>query len=205
MKLSQIRPETLRLLPEESVNSIVFGNWTDTEASGEVAFVLGGNPKVLSERARIAAALYGSGRVAYLMPCGGVEWDTDKGRMTEAAYLGLRLKELGVPEEVILLEDQSRTTHENMVCGTLLTMRILKMKNVRRIFIVTSPSHLRRSLALAELYLPRMVKVAGYTDLSGPEGPENWKKDPFYADRVYREAELLYTAVHRGWCGEIEF
>ena len=205
MKLSQIPKETIRQLPPKAINTIVFGDWSDGGETGDVAFVLGANPKVLPERARIAANLYKAGRAKYLMPCGGVEWDTDRGRMSEGAYLALCLKELGVPEEAILLEDQSRTTHENMVCGTLLTMRVLNIRSVNRILIVTSPSHLRRSLVLGGQYLPRMVKFSGYTEFSGPEAPGNWEKDPFYADRIFREAELLHTAVGQGWCEDIEF
>lgn len=205
MKLSQIKPENIRQLSVEQINRIVFGDWADDNGTAEVALLLGGNSSVLPDRAKAAADLYKAGRVSYIMPTGGVEWDTDRGRMTEAEYLALCLKEMGIPEEGIILENDARTTHENIVCCTLLMMRVLKIKNVHKVYIVTSPSHLRRSLALAGLYLPRTVSFAGYADFNAPDGPENWQKDPFYANRVYREAELLFTATHRGWCGEIEF
>lgn len=205
MKLSQFNPEKIRQLPADQINQIVFGDWDDDGGMADVAILLGGNPLVLPGRAKAAADLYKAGRVSYIMPSGGVKWETDRGNMTEAEYLSLCLKDLGIPEEAILLENDARTTHENLVCSTLLMMRVLKIKNVHKVYIVTSPSHLRRSLALADLYLPRMVKFAGYTDGSLPDGPEHWTEDPFYANRVYREAELLFTAIHRGWCGEIEF
>ena len=205
MKLSQILPSQIRSLSPESVTQIVFGNWEDDGGCGQVALILGGNPKVLMGRAKAAADLFFAGRVEYLIPTGGVEWDSDKGRCTEAEYLKQCLLDLGIPEEAILLENDARTTHENMVCSTLLMMRVLKIKNVRKVYVVTSPSHLRRSLEFARIYLPRTVDFAGYTDLTLPDGPACWTEDPFYADRVYREGELLCTSVHRGWFEEIEF
>ncbi|MBP3301023.1 MAG: YdcF family protein [Clostridia bacterium] len=205
MKLSKILPAQIRSLSPENVTEIVFGDFVDDGGFGQVALILGGNPRVLMDRAKAAAALFFAGRVEYLMPTGGVEWDSDKGRCTEAEYLKACLLELGVPQEVILLENEARTTHENMVCSTLLMMRVLKIKNVRRVYVVTSPSHLRRSLEYARIYLPRTVDFAGYTDLSLPDGPSRWTEDPFYAERVYREGELLCTGVLRGWFDEIEF
>lgn len=204
MKLSQIKGDVIRSLSKAQIEQIVFDGWTDDGGMAEVALILGGNPLVLAGRAKAAADLYHAGRVSYLMPTGGVSWDSDRGTMTEAEYLTLCLKEMGVPEEVILLENDARTTHENMVCGTLLMMRVLKIKNIHRVYVITSPSHLRRSLEYARIYLPRTVDFAGYTDLSLPDGPGLWDRDPFYANRVYREAELTYTCVQRGWFADIE-
>ena len=204
MKLSQIKGDAIRSLSETQIERIVFDGWSDDGGTAEVALVLGGNPAVLPDRARVAAELFQSGRVSYLMPTGGVFWETDRGRMTEAEYLALCLKDLGIPEEAVLLENDARTTPENMVCSTLLMMRVLKIKNVHRVYVVTSPSHLRRSLEYARIYLPRTVAFAGYTDLDLPDGPGHWLSDPFYANRVYREAELLYAAVGRGLCEDIE-
>jgi len=124
--------------------------------------------------------------------------------MTEAEYMALCLKKEGIPEEAVILENDARTTHENMVCCTLLLMRVLKMKTLRKVYIVTSPSHLRRSLEYARIYLPRILKYSGYTDFNMPDGPDNWPADPFYANRVYREAELLQVSVQRGWIEDIE-
>jgi len=205
MKLSQIRAEKIRtgLSPSE-VNRIVYGNWTDDGDTADVAILLGGNPIVLPDRARAAADLWRAGRVSYIMPTGGVKWETEEGEMTEAEYMALCLKKEGIPEEAVILENDARTTHENMVCCTLLLMRVLKMKTLRKVYIVTSPSHLRRSLEYARIYLPRILKYSGYTDFNMPDGPDNWPADPFYANRVYREAELLQVSVQRGWIEDIE-
>ena len=206
MKLSQLNAEKIRTeLTVEEVNRIVFGEWTDDGDTADVAILLGGNPIVLPDRARAAAKLWKEGRVNYIMPTGGVLWDSDRGRMSEAEYMALCLKEEGIPEDAILLENDARTTHENMVLCTLLMMRVLKLKTLRKVYVVTSPSHLRRSLDYARIYLPRVLEYAGYTDFNMPDGPENWPSDPFYANRVYREAEPLHTSVTRGWTADIEF
>ncbi len=205
MKLSQVNPDTIRQMPADQINRIVFGHWTDDGSTADVALLLGGNPLVLPGRAKAAADLYKAGRVCYIIPSGGVEWDTEKGRMTESEYMVLCLKDLGVPEDRILLENEARTTVENMLFATILMNRKLKIRNLRRIAVVTSPSHLRRSMTYAENLLPRRIETVGYTDLSLPDGPDCWQSDPFYANRVYREAELLFTDVSRGWCDDIEF
>lgn len=204
MKLSQLKGSDIRQLPKEQVDRIVFDGWTDDGGEGEVALLLGGNPIVLPDRCRAAAELWRAGRVSYIMPTGGVKWETDAGEMTEAEYMARCLKAEGIPEEAIILENDARTTHENMVCCTLLMLRILKIKTLHKVYVVSSPSHLRRSLEYARIYLPRVLEFAGYTDLSMPDGPDNWPDDPFYANRVYREAELIHQACVRGWAEDIE-
>ena len=204
MKLSQIKADRIRQLSQTEINRIVYGGWTDDGGTGEVALLLGGNPIVLPDRARAAADLWRAGRVSYIMPTGGVLWETEAGTLSEAQYMALCLKKEGIPEDAILLENEARTTHENMVCGTLLMMRVLSMKNLHKVYVVTSPSHLRRSLEYARIYLPRTVSFAGYTDYGMPDGPDCWPEDPFYANRVYREAELLHTSIARGWMDDIE-
>ena len=205
MKLSEILPEKIRDLTEAQITRIVFGGWTDPGLSADAAILLGGNPIVLPDRARAAAELYEAGRISYIVPTGGVEWDTELGRMSEADYMAICLKKLGIPEEAVLLENDARTTVENMLFSTILLNRRLKIRNLRRLCIVTSPSHLRRSMEYAALYLPRNLEVFGYTDPQMPDGADRWTKDPFYANRVIREADLLAKDVRSGWFGEIEF
>ena len=205
MKLSEILPEKIRDLSSEQITRIVFGGWTDSGLSADAAILLGGNPIVLPDRARAAAELYEAGRISYIVPTGGVEWDTELGRMSEAEYMAVCLKQLGIPEGAVLLENDARTTVENMLFSTILLNRRLKIRNLHRLCIVTSPSHLRRSMEYAALYLPRNLEVFGYTDPQMPDGAGRWTEDPFYANRVLREADLLAKDVRSGWFEEIEF
>ena len=75
------------------------------------------------------------------MTGGGVD-----GARTEAEQMKDLLAVMGVPGEHLLLEDESRDTHDNAVY----TAKLLKDRGMDRILLVTSAYHMRRSLALFE-------------------------------------------------------
>ncbi len=62
----------------------------------------------------------------------------------EAPAMALRARELGVPDEAILVEDKSATTSEN----ARFTAEILRSHGVRSVWIVSQPFHLRRGRRL---------------------------------------------------------
>ena len=84
MKLSQITMDQLSSLNTEQIDRIVFSGKEETQEKGIAAILLGGNPLVMAERARAAAELYQRDVVPYIIPTGGVRWDTDRGNMSEA-------------------------------------------------------------------------------------------------------------------------
>ena len=88
--------------------------------------------------------------------------DFDGETMSEANFMKRLLIENGVPEEAIILENEARTTKENMIYGTLQINRKLKFEKVDHVIIVTSRSHMKRSIALAKAFLPRKVTVSAY-------------------------------------------
>lgn len=59
----------------------------------------------------------------------------------EARTLAKQLRAWGVPEEAILLEEESRNTREN----ALYTARIVRERGFRRVLVVTSAFHMRRA------------------------------------------------------------
>ena len=166
MKLSQITTEQIKLLSDEQLNSIVFGgegaNNVMDGGCADVALLLGTRPDIAKERAEAAAELYLGGRVRHIIPTGGVEWETDGRTVSEARYMADILCSLGVPEDAITLEEEARTTKENMIFGTLQINRRLRLQHTKTCMIVTSASHLRRSLALAGLLLPRSMAISGF-------------------------------------------
>ena len=72
------------------------------------------------------------------------------------------LRENGVPEEAIILDNMARTTVENMLCGAIAIHRKLRFSKTNSVIIVTSVEHMRRSLGLAKAYLPRKVEISAY-------------------------------------------
>lgn len=193
MKLSETNAACLTGLSDEQKSRIVFSDVEDDGLCYDAVLVLGG--RLCEERADAAAALHHAGRTPYLMPTGGVEWDRGGRMISEACYLAELLQARGVPEEAIILENEARTTKENMIYGTLQIQRRLRIERVKRVCIVTSDWHLKRSVGLARLLLPRTVEVSGYAAHGHDEDMRR-----HYIDR---ELPLLKKLVNDGLIGDI--
>ncbi len=195
MKLGQLSEEQLKQLTTKQVTKIVYGNWEDDKECYDVALLLGGKALVCHERAEAAAYLWHSGRVRWILPTGGVKWETELGEMSESSVMKHYLLELGVPEEVILQEDEAKTTVENMLYATILMQRVLKIRNVRKVVVVTSAAHLNRAMRHADNYLPRSVKVHGFCIPQPESDADHWFLDPVQKSRTERELVLLWKLV----------
>ena len=205
MRLGQLSKEQLSDLTPEQITRIVYGNWNDDGSSAQVALLLGGKPFVCKERAEAAARLYLDGRVEYIMPTGGVVWDTEFGQLTEAQLLKRYLVDMGVPEEVIMMEAQATTTIENMIFATLQMERRLRIYNVSRVLVVTSSMHLNRATRVARNYLPASVKVSGYCIPRTESDAEHWHLFREQVERAEKEVRLLWRLITSGQTPDIEF
>lgn len=87
-----------------------------------------------------------AGRAPTLVLCGGVISYLVGSELSEADRLAALAKEYGIAPERLLLEDQSRNTYEN----GLFTARRLHERGWQRILLVTSASHMRRSVGVFE-------------------------------------------------------
>lgn len=123
----------------------------------EVIVVLGGGtepqqyPRPLAEvnsagdRLIYAAQLYHDGAAPNILLSGGrLPWQNIKG--TPAEEMAQLMQMLGVPEDAMWLEGRSRNTYEN----ALYTHEILEPKGIDEILLVTSASHMPRSVKLFE-------------------------------------------------------
>ena len=205
MLLSQVTPEQMKALTDDQVTEIVYGSCADDGQTGLAALLLGSSPLVMRERAEAAARLYLDGRVSYIIPSGGVQWDTDRGRMSECDRMSLMLEEMGVPREAIIPENEATTTRENMLFGAAQMERHLHPRGQFRVFIVSSACHLRRSLALARLYLPRTALLSCCPDQSPDGQRDQWQKTEERRKDVYWELDLLKKCVDLGDIADIEF
>ena len=140
----------------------------DDGAEADAAFLLGGKPEFARERALAAAGLYHQNRVKLIVVSGGVEHTVEGRSLTEADYMMEVLRSCGVPEEVMIPEQEARTTRENMIAGMLQLNRLTRLNGIRKVTVVTSFWHMRRSLMLAELFLPQIMEIHPYP--SFPEG-----------------------------------
>ncbi len=200
MKISQANLDELLAKAPEEKWQIVCGDIKDDGATTPVALLLGTAPDLALTRASAAADLYRAGRVSYIVPSGGVEWEYKGEMISEAKLMAKLLQEQGVPAEAIILENEARTTKENMIYGTLQINRALSFEKINKVTVVTSIEHMKRSLALAKALLPRNVQVHCY-----PAMPEcsvrEWLTVQANMDRLNKSLELLRRLA---LCGFIE-
>ncbi|MBQ8836394.1 MAG: YdcF family protein [Clostridia bacterium] len=182
MKISHVTEEQLLSMTPEQKWELVCGKIRDEGKSADFALLLGSKPSYSAARARSAAKLYNDGRVKYIVPSGGVKWESDGESLTEAEFMKRILVSNGVPEEAIIMENEATTTKENMICGTLQINRKNRFAD-KNVMIVTSVNHMQRSLALAKTFLPNMVNISYYP--SQPDIPyETCMADPSSLDRA---------------------
>ena len=180
MKISSVSADKLLALPIEQKWRFLCGEIRDEGQSADIALLLGTRPCWSKARALAAAQLYLDGRVKYIVPSGGVEWEVGGEMLSEAKYMERILLSKGVPQDAILLENEATTTKENMIYGTLQINRKTRFA-MKDIMIVTSINHMKRSLALAKTFLPRMARISYYP--SQPDIPyEECLQDPFLLD-----------------------
>ena len=175
VKLSEIALDELYALPWERKWDICCSGIRDEGESAEVALLLGSSSDRAVERAKAAAKLYRDGRVKTIIPSGGVLWDYEGERLSEAEIMTRVLVAEGVPREAIVPENEAQTTQENMIYDTLQMIR-----NFHRIpdsvIIVTSVTHMKRSMALAKALLPRKIRISMYPSRPAVDHKE-WMKN----------------------------
>ena len=161
MKMSELTPEVVQRLTPEQKWEICCSGIRDEGESAETALLLGSRPDRAVERALAAAELYRQGRVRTIIPTGGPKWEYRGELLSEAEIMSLVLRKNGVPAEAIVPENEARTTAENMICGTLQMLRHYH-RIPDSVIIVTSVTHMKRSMALAKALLPRKIRASMY-------------------------------------------
>ena len=93
-----------------------------------------------ADRLVYAVALFKAGKADYLVLTGG----SQPGSRSEAHLMQDVLTIMGVPTKAMILEDQSKNTHDNAVN----TARLLQERGMNRILLVSSAFHMPRAYAL---------------------------------------------------------
>ena len=150
----------------------------------EIIVVLGGGmlpdgvpaPATLA-RGRAAADLARAHPEAAII-CSGSHGVGRKPRRSEAASMAELIAAEGIDRRRIFLEDQSRDTIGNAV---LVAERFLSAISARRVYVVTSPFHLQRSVETFRLVLGAAWEIVGVASAAAPDD----------ADRATHEERFL--------------
>lgn len=110
----------------------------------------------LRERLEHALELYEQGNVSYLILSGGL--DHNGSTLTEAEGMRNYLMKRGVPEDRLLLENDARSTYENL----LFSKAIAKANGLNSFLIVTHDYHAPRAAEIARYLDYEQTEVVGF-------------------------------------------
>ena len=135
-----------KYLPPEEIpavdTAVVLGGGTDPFIYPRSGVEVSG----AGDRVLYAARLYREGKVKHILLSGGeIEWLTSS-TSSPAEDMAALLTEIGIPQEALWLEGESRNTHENAVYG----QKMLEEKGIQKVLLITSAMHMPRSVALFE-------------------------------------------------------
>ena len=194
MWVSEITEENLTV---ELADRLLFEGLEDKGENVDCIIVLGSS-KAAKYRVPPAVEAYHAHRSRRIMLCGGTMQNFDGQQMSEAEGMRLAALELGVPEDALIVESQSRNTIENILCALLELQRSLWLNRVYRVLLVTTSYHMRRSLHIARYLFPAHIYVypCPVDDLHTRR--DNWMDTAEGSRRVINEAMNIVRCVKNG-------
>ena len=200
MLVSRIKEEDLTL---EVVDRLLFQGLEDTGENADCIIVLG-SIKAAKYRVPVAVDAYNAGRARKIMLCGGKVREFPDGNYSEAEHMRQAALALGVAEEDIVLENSSQNTVENILFALIELQRTLWLNKVRRVLLVTTAYHMRRSLAIARYLLPKHITVIPCPANDNNTRRDNWMNTPKGIERAKGEAMKIVSSVISGIIPDFE-
>jgi len=200
MWVSEITEEDLT---EEIIDRLLFEGIADTTENVDCVIVLG-SIKASEYRVPVAVNAYMSGRAHKMMLCGGALREFIVGECTEAEHMRKKALELGVPEGAIILENQSQNTIENILYALAELQRAFWLNKVKKVLLVTTTYHMRRSLAIARYLFPAHIKVIPCPADDNNTRRDNWRNTPKGVERARGEALNIIKCVANGVMPDFE-
>lgn len=200
MLVSKITEEDLT---PDVIDRLLFCGMEDTGERADCIIVLGSS-KASKYRVPVAIDAYRAGRADKIMMCGGVVRDFPEGKCSEAEHMQRAALALGAVKEDIILENSSQNTVENILFAMIELQRAFWLNNVRRILLVTTSYHMRRSLAVARYLLPKHITIVPCHANDSSTRRENWMNTPDGVKRVKDEAMNIIRCVQNGVVSDFE-
>ena len=200
MLVSQIKEEDLDI---DVVDRLLFRGLEDTGENVDCIIVLG-SIKAVQYRVPMAVDVYNAGRASKVMLCGGKMRDFSSGKCTEAEHMYKAVLELGVAEEDIILEKESQNTVENILFALVELQRTLWLNKVRKVLLVTTAYHMRRSLAIARYFFPEHIDIIPCPANDNNTKRDNWMNAAVGIERAKGEAMKVVRYVTNGVIPDFE-
>ena len=200
MLVSSIKEENLSA---ELVDRLLFQGLEDTGENVDCILVLG-SVKAAQYRVPVAVEAYKAGRARKMMLCGGKVRAFPDGNYSEAEHMRQATLALGVTEEDIILENRSQNTVENILFSLIELQRAFWLNKVRRVLLVTTAYHMRRSLAIARYLLPEHIAVIPCPANDTNTRRDNWMNTSVGVERAKSEAMKIVSSVINGIIPDFE-
>ena len=200
MLVSKIKEKDLTV---ELVDRLLFQGIEDSGEKADCIVVLG-SLKAAKYRVPVAVDAYNAGRANNIMLCGGALRDFPLGKCSEAEHMGKAALELGVDRGHILLENSSQNTIENILFALIELQRAFCLNKVRRVLLVTTAFHMRRSLNIARYLFPEHIKVIPCPANDNNTRRDNWMNTPEGIERAKSEAMNIVRCVNNGIIPDFE-
>lgn len=185
---------TNKELTEKMIDSVLFEGLEDTGETADCIIVLG-STKASQYKMPIAVSAYKENRAPKLLLSGGKEKDFNEGRMREADHMCRTAIMLGVKQEDIILETLSQNTIENILGSLFELQREFCINHVRRVLLVTTSYHMRRSLAIARYLFPRHIDVLPCPADDTHTRRDNWANNAEGRKRAADEVRKIIDCV----------
>ena len=200
MLVSRIKEEDLTV---EVVDRLLFQGLEDTGEDVDCIIVLG-SIKAAQYRVPVAVDVYNAGRASKVMLCGGKLRDFSNGKYTEAEHMCQATLELGVAEEDVILENSSQNTVENILFALIELQRAFWLNKVRKVMLITTAYHMRRSLAIARYLFPEHIAIIPCPANDNNTRRDNWMNTPVGIERAKGEALNIVRCVSNGVIPDFE-
>jgi len=198
MRFSAFNEEVLSL---KEIDALLFNGLTDDGAAGDVIFVFG-SQKALIYRAPEAIRLYKKKRAPKILFSGGVHWDGQTA--AEAVLMAKEAIKQGVPEEDILIEDQSKNTLQNVLFSRDVLDREIGLQRIHRILIVTTAYHMRRCHLTMITHMPESISYTFCPVDDRNTRRDNWFHNEKGTARAKAECKKIITYVRSGQLRDME-
>lgn len=197
MLISELTTENLT---DEIIDRVLFDGIEDTGEDVDCVIVLG-STKASIYRVPVATKAYHAKRTSKLLLSGGIVNGCDKGHAEDMRKKAI---ELGVKPEDIIIENESQNTVENMLCSLLALQRTFWINRVRKVLLVTTTYHMRRSLAIARYLFPDHIHIIPGSADDNNTKRDNWMLSEEGRKRAESEVVKIINCVNNGLFPDFE-
>lgn len=162
----------------------------DKLEKADVILVLAGDGN--GERVAQAVKLYKAGWAPKILMSGGPAiW-----HVTYADNMRWQATSLGVPRKDVIIQDKSKSTYEDI----FFSHKIIKGMHAKKVILVTSPFHMRRTRAVAKKFIGHEgIKVIAYPVQKSNFNPDKWWQRHEDTQYVVWECFALVQYLFKGY------